>query len=251
MHENGTKEVGRFMAQAAVLHPASTVVLVRPDRSGNFEILMNLRPDTMDTYAGIYVFPGGRVEPTDWSPAMLQLVRGPTPLEAQQILSSELAPERCLGHWVAAVRELFEEAGIQLFQRPEGALSESTGIASFDRLAEKRFALQQGEVDLPSLLEAERLVCDLKLLNYFFHRVTPDHYRVRFDTRFYLAALPPNQNSLHVSEEVSESLWVTPQEALDRYQAGSFPMMPPTLAVLHILLGHRTWVALCTAFSLG
>jgi 8-oxo-dGTP pyrophosphatase MutT (NUDIX family) len=239
------------MAQTAILHPASTVVLVRPDPSGNFEILMNRRPDTMDTYAGIYVFPGGRVETTDWSPAMLQLVRGPTPLEAQQILSSELAPELCLGHWVAAVRELFEEAGIQLFRRLDGALSESTGVASFDRLAEKRSALQQGEIDLSRLLEAEQLVCDLNPLNYFFHRITPDHYPVRFDTRFYLAALPQNQDSLHVSEEVSESLWVTPQAALDRHQTGSFPMMPPTLAVLRTLVGHRTWVALCAAFALG
>ena len=245
------RQIGTFMAQIAILHPASTVVLVRPDRSGNFEILMNRRPETMDTYAGIYVFPGGRVETTDWSRAMLQLVKGLTPLEAQQILSSELPPERCLGHWVAAVRELFEEAGIQLFGRQDGALSESASVASFDRLAGKRSALQQGKIDLPSLLEAERLVCDLHRLSYFFHRITPDHYPVRFDTRFYLAVLPPSQNSLHISEEVSESLWVTPQEALDRYQTGGFPMMPPTLAVLRTLIAHKTWVALCAAFDLG
>jgi 8-oxo-dGTP pyrophosphatase MutT (NUDIX family) len=239
------------MAQTAILHPASTVVLVRPDRSGNFEILMNRRPETMDTYAGIYVFPGGRVETADWSPAMLQLVRGLTPLEAQQILSSELPPERCLGHWVAAVRELFEEAGILMFQPQSGALSGSAGETLFARMAERRSALQQGKIGFFSLLESEHLVCDLSQLSYFFHRITPDHYPVRFDTRFYLAALPPSQNSLHVSEEVSESLWITPQEALDRYQTGSFPMMPPTLAVLRTLIGHRTWVALCAAFPLG
>jgi len=239
------------VAQTAIPYPASTVVLVRPDRSGNFEILMNRRPETMDTYAGIYVFPGGRVEDADWSAAMLECVQGLTPLQAQHILSSDLQPERCLGHWVAAVRELFEEAGIQLFQPQSGALSASAGETLFARMAERRSALQQGKIVFFSLLESEHLVCELSRLSYFFHRITPDHYPVRFDTRFYLAALPPSQNSLHVSEEVSESLWVTPQEALDRYQTGSFPMMPPTLAVLRTLMAHKTWVTLCAAFRLG
>ena len=35
-------------------------LLVRPDRSGISKILMTRRPETMDTYAGIYVFPGGQ-----------------------------------------------------------------------------------------------------------------------------------------------------------------------------------------------
>jgi 8-oxo-dGTP pyrophosphatase MutT (NUDIX family) len=239
------------MARTAIPQPASTVVLARPDHSGGFEIFMNRRPEKMDTYAGVYVFPGGRVENTDWSPAMLQVVQGLTPLEAQQILSSELPPERCLGHWVAAVRELFEEAGIQLFQPQKGDLSNSAGDAVFDRLSESRSALQKGEIDLPSLLEAEGLVCDLPRLSYFFHRITPDHYPVRFDTRFYLTALPSKQTPLHSSEEVSESLWVTPQQALDVHETGSFPMMPPTLAVLRTLVAHPTWDTLRAAFQLA
>jgi 8-oxo-dGTP pyrophosphatase MutT (NUDIX family) len=239
------------MAQAAIPHPASTVVLARPNESGSFEIFMNRRPENMDTYAGIYVFPGGRVEDGDYSPTMLQHIHGLTPLEAQQILASELTPEQCVGHWVAAVRELFEEAGIQLFRSREdrtepGAMDD----AAFDRLARCRAALQQGEIALTSLLEEERLVCDMPRLSYFFHRITPEHYPVRFDTRFYLAALPTSQSPLHASEEVSESLWVSPQQALDRHEAGSFPMMPPTLAVLRTLVAHPTWADLRAAFRL-
>ena len=60
-------------------------------------------------------FPGGRVESTDWSSPMLNLVRGVTPEAAQQKLGSAAGPEVCLGYWVAAVRELFEEAGIHFF----------------------------------------------------------------------------------------------------------------------------------------
>ncbi len=238
------------MAQTAIPYPASTVVLARPDQNGGFEIFMNRRPDKMDTYAGVYVFPGGRVEDSDWSAAMLQLVEGLSAVEAQQILASDLQPERCLGHWVAAVRELFEEAGIQLFEPQGGASNGSAQQTLFERLSEKRASLQHGRIDFPGLLEAEGLICDLRRLSYFFHRVTPDHYSVRFDTRFYLAALPANQAPLHASEEVSESIWVTPQGAFDRHATGDFPLMPPTLAVLRILAAHGTWTVLSTAYGL-
>ena len=238
------------MAQTAIPQPASTVVLARPDDRGAFEIFMNRRPEEMDTYAGIYVFPGGRVEATDWSEQTLGLVTGMSPIEAQHILGGESEPARCLGHWVAAVRELFEEAGIHMFVPQTGARSNFALGDIFYRLAEKRAALQLGKLDFPTLLMGEELLCDLGRLRYFFHRVTPAHYPVRFDTRFYLAALPPDQTPLQVSEEVSESLWISPQAALERQQAGSFAMMPPTIAVLRTLLEQPTWVGLCDRFHL-
>jgi len=231
--------------------PASTVVLVRPNEDGAFEIFMNRRPEKMDTYAGVYVFPGGRVESTDWSSSMLNLVRGVTPEDAQQKLGSAAGPEICLGYWVAAVRELFEEVGVHFFvpQYNQPALIDANDFAV--RLAQKRAELQEGKFDLPALMAAERLYCDVGRLSYFFHRITPEHYPVRFDTRFYLAALPEGQEPLHSSEEVSESLWVAPQAAIDRLQTGNFPMMPPTVAVLRTLAEHGSWHSLRAAFQLG
>jgi hypothetical protein len=73
---------------------------------------------------------------------------------------------------------------------------------------------------------------------------------VRFDTRFFLAALPDRQVPLHASEEVSESIWIAPAAALQRAEAGHYRMMPPTLAVLRTLNAHRTWDELCKAFAL-
>src|SRR6266480_3477853 len=185
------------MALPAIPQPASTVVLLRPDRDQGFEIYLNRRPDKMDTYAGVYVFPGGRVEESDCSTAMISLTHGVTPAEAQQKLGAAEAPEVCLGYWVAAVRELFEEVGI-----------------------------------------------------HFFLRITPEHYPARFDTRFYLATLPPDQSPLDASEEVSESLWISPCVALDRCQADDFRMMPPTLMVLRTLSNHDSWESLRASFNL-
>ncbi|MBM4260741.1 MAG: hypothetical protein FJ145_04775 [Deltaproteobacteria bacterium] len=212
---------------------------------------MNRRPDHMDTYAGMYVFPGGRVETSDWSETILQQMRGVSPDQARQALGSDGAAELCLGYWVAAVRELFEEAGIHFFVDRSGEPIATAKGQSSETLMEKRRALQQGELDFAQLLVAESLHCDLGQLSYFFHRVTPEHYSTRFDTRFYLAALPPEQEPLHTSEEVVESMWVTPGQALLRHEKKQAPMMPPTLAVLRTLADQPSWEALRRVYRIG
>ena len=237
------------MAQPATPYPASTVVLLRPVANDGFEIYMNRRPAEMDTYAGVYVFPGGRVEKNDWSEEMITLTRGVTPMEARAALASDLQPELCLGHWVAAVRELFEEVGIHYFLPVNGAASDFEETLSA-WLAEKRSTLQRGDIDLPTLLSSQDLYCNLASLAYFYHRITPEHYPVRFDTRFFLAVLPSNQSPLDASEEVSESLWISPKDALARFETGKFPMMPPTLSVLRNLFSHPSWPELRAAFKL-
>ena len=238
------------MAQAATPLPASTVVLVRPNAYGKFEIYINRRADQMDTYAGVHVFPGGRVENIDYSTGMIRLIRGMTPLDAKQELNAEFEPELCLAYWVAAARELFEEAGVHFFTSGNGTGAETLPEEISRRLASKRPALQQGDITLVDLLVSEGLFCDVSPLSYFFHRITPEHYPVRFDTRFYLAALPSGQKPLHASEEVSESLWTAPDAALKRAEDGEFRMMPPTLAVLRRLANYGSWRELCDYFNL-
>jgi 8-oxo-dGTP pyrophosphatase MutT (NUDIX family) len=230
--------------KAGAPFPASTVALVRRAQDGGIEILMNRRPHAMETYAGVYVFPGGRVEANDSSEEMRGLTRGLSPAEAQHLLGGGLTPELALGHWIAAARELFEEAGIHFFYGRCGSRQPS-GLGD---LLDRRAALQRGELEFSHLLEGAGLYCDLGKLVYFFHRITPEHYRVRFDTRFFLAPLPPHQTPLLSSEEVAESLWITPQNALTRLEMGNFPMMPPTVAVLRSLAEHGSWQALALAF---
>ena len=67
---------------------------------------------------------------------------------------------------------------------------------------------------------------------------------------FFLAALPQGQAPLHASEEVAESLWIAPNEALSRFESGAFRMAPPTVMVLRTLAQHKTWHTLCSSFGL-
>ena len=93
---------------------ASTVVLVRPADDGRFEILLTRRPPEMRFLGGYYVFPGGTVHRDDYSPQMLARCRGLSGRDAQKILGVVHEPELAVGHWVAVLRELFEEVGVLL-----------------------------------------------------------------------------------------------------------------------------------------
>ena len=80
----GISELAIFL----MVHPrfASTVVLVRPEPSGGFEILLTRRPAEMRFLGGYYVFPGGTVHADDYNPTMLSRCRGLSGKEAQRIL---------------------------------------------------------------------------------------------------------------------------------------------------------------------
>jgi 8-oxo-dGTP pyrophosphatase MutT (NUDIX family) len=238
------------MNEVSVPNKASTIIVVRPGATIGFEVLMTRRAEEMQFLAGFLVFPGGAVETKDWSESMLSRCRGLTRLEAHKILGRDIAPDISLGHWVAAVRELFEETGIHFFINEDGETADRSRGGPLHNLEEKRRSLSQRALDLPQLLESERLFCDLGRLTYLFHRITPAKYRVRFDTRFYLAALPENQSALNSSEEVSESLWLTPKVALAEAESGKLSMMPPTLIALRSLAQYGSWENLCAAFHL-
>ena len=228
------------MSEVVIPGKASTVLVGRPAVGGGFEVLMTRRSPHMKVLAGFLVFPGGGVEEGDWSKSMLARCRGLSPAEARQILGATMTPEHAMGHWVAAVRELFEETGIHFFVS-QGDSRTATSDGLRERLAQNREALWQGALALADLLESEHLFCDLGRLTYLFHRITPNHHAVRFDTRFYVASLPEGQTPLGFSEEVAESVWLTPQEALQQSESGGLPMMPPTLIALRALAQLGSW----------
>jgi 8-oxo-dGTP pyrophosphatase MutT (NUDIX family) len=228
---------------------ASTVVVARPAADGGFEVLMTRRSPHLKVLAGFLVFPGGAVEEDDWSDRMLGRCRGLSPAEAQQILASSMTPEQAMGHWVAAIRELFEETGIHFFTKQGDSLGLTVdGLRK--RLAQNREALWRRRLVLADLLEAEQLFCDVGRLTYLFHRITPNHYPVRFDTRFYVGSLPQGQTPLDSSEEVAEIIWLTPQDALKLSESGGLPMMPPTVIALRSLAELGSWKNFLSTYRL-
>jgi 8-oxo-dGTP pyrophosphatase MutT (NUDIX family) len=230
--------------------PASTVVLTRPNDDGSFEILLTRRPPEMRFLGGFYVFPGGTVHRSDYSPEMLARCRGLSGARAQKILGSRHAPDEALGHWVAVMRELFEEVGILLCVTETGDNIDLRDGQWKQQMEIRRRSVVNKELDFGSFLESENLFCDLSRLAYFDHWVTPDIYSMRFDTRFYVATLPANQTPLESSEEVTHSLWLTPKDAMARLDRQVFPILPPTTTVLQNLARLDSWQRLHAEFNL-
>jgi 8-oxo-dGTP pyrophosphatase MutT (NUDIX family) len=235
-----------------MVHPrdASTVVLVRPADNGSFEILLTRRPPEMRFLGGFYVFPGGTVHRDDYSPEVLARCRGLSGGQAQKILGSRHESDEALGHWVAVVRELFEEVGILLCVTETGDDIQSSDGEWKERIELKRQAIVNKQLDFRSFLESESFYCDLSRVAYFDHWVTPDIYSMRFDTRFYVATLPANQTPLERSEEVTDSLWIRPEDAMARVHRRDFPILPPTTTVLQNLARLRSWERLRAEFKL-
>jgi 8-oxo-dGTP pyrophosphatase MutT (NUDIX family) len=230
---------------------ASTVVLVRPDDNGGFELLLTRRPPEMRFLGGFYVFPGGTVHQEDYSARVLGRCRGLSGNDARGILGNQHDREVALGHWVAAIRELFEEVGVLLCESESRAPIDLRDEGTKDNFEIKRRAIVKEELAFGEFLESEGLVCDLSRMVYFFHRVTPALYPMRFDTRFYLAAVPLHQTPLSWSEEVTHSLWIKPAEALSQVDRYDFPILPPTTTVLEDLAAIRSWDKLWARYRLG
>lgn len=231
---------------------ASTVVLLRPDEDGDgFEILLTRRPPEMRFLGGFYVFPGGAVHKDDYSTKTLERCRGLSAYDAQTTLGLRDEPELALGHWIACIRELFEEVGVLLCQSKSGGAIEMVDETTKAKFENQRQAIARGKLGFGKFLESEGLWCDLSRIVYFFHRVTPEFYPIRFDTRFYLAPLPVHQTPLSRSEEVTHSLWIKPAEALSEVYHNDFPILPPTTTVLESLAEINTWNELCSRFGIS
>ena len=229
---------------------ASTIVLVRPDEDGRFEILLTRRPSEMRFLGGFYVFPGGTVHESDYSPKTLERCRGLSVSEARQILGNRHDDEVALGHWVAGVRELFEEVGVLLCVKGSGEEIHPDETETKKRIEQSRQEIVGEKLEFGTFLESEGLYCDLSRAIYFFHRVTPEVYPMRFDTRFYIAALPPHQTPLPRSEEVTASLWIKPEQAMARVYREDFPILPPTTTVLESFARITSWERLSAQFNL-
>jgi 8-oxo-dGTP pyrophosphatase MutT (NUDIX family) len=220
---------------AARPHPASTVIVLRPRprRARGFETYLVQRASGASFWPGAHVFPGGRVDAHDAMLAWTDRVEGLPALEAR---AAGERREALLPHAIAAIRELFEEAGLLLARPTAGGEWDRTPEAERGaRLAHHRRAMCDG-LRLFAEVCAE-LGCRLALdeLAPWARWITPDVEPRRFDTWFFLAMAPAHQIPSAHAGETAGGRWLTPADALDRFAAGDLSLAPPTLRTLEEL----------------
>ena len=229
--------------------PAATVILLRRAGANGFEVFFTRRPDGMPYLGGMYCYPGGTVSKDDITPPMVERCSGLTPKQARKILGAHYRPSEAIGYWVASVREAFEEIGV-LFAVEESGAALRLDAGRSKRLAEKHAALLAKSMSFRELLESEKLLCDLSSLSYFSYWQTPSQIKMRFATRFFIAPLPIGQTPLATSYEVTHSVWLTPDRAMQLFTRGELPMIFPTFAALRTLADFNNLESVLCEFGL-
>ena len=231
---------------AANPRPAATVVVLR-DSSAGPEVFMVRRHADTAFMGGAYVFPGGRVDAADhegnseWCDgvdlAQAASVRLTDFAEGLSIETPEAAERDAdaVAYHVAAARELFEEAGVLLARKTDGAFVSLAGAEDHERLNQARHDVHDGKTTLRGVVERERLRLALDALILFSHWVTPPIDTRQFDTRFFMTRVPPHQTPAHDETETTHSIWVTPARAIAQAMAGDIVLPPPTWTTLREL----------------
>ncbi len=181
----------------AIPLPAATVILCRDGERG-LETFLLKRHRKSSFMSNAFVFPGGKVDAGE---------------DAE----------------TAAVRELFEEAGVLLAER-----------ADLATLAAHRVRLNAGETSFADMLAGAGLTPDRDRLHFWARWVTPSAEPRRYDTQFFLAELPPGQSPSFDQKETVEEIWISPDEALARQREGTLRLAPPQVRTFHELSGTRS-----------
>lgn len=201
---------------------AATVMLVR-DGAAGVEVFVQRRVASMAFAARRVVFPGGSVDPGDHGPLPWA---GPSLADWAGVLDAPVEVANALVS--AAIRELFEEAGV-LLAGPDGHAV--LGAASEDvRLARQRVLARQA--GLGAIFGELGLVARTDLLGYAAHWITPEVEPRRYDTHFFTALLPPAQEADGGTTEAESAEWARPADLLSD---ADDVLMPPTRVCLEML----------------
>lgn len=211
---------------------AATVLLLR-DGAGGPEVHMLRRRTSMAFAGGAYAYPGGGVDPRDEHPVRWA---GPAPAEWAARLGVD-EPAEAQAIVCAAVRETYEESGVLLAgPTADSVVADTRG----DDWEADRAALVARELAFADFLDRRGLVLRSDLLGAWARWITPEFEPRRYDTWFFVAALPVGQRASNASTEADRTVWIRPAEAAAGYDRGELLMMPPTIATLRALEGYGT-----------
>ncbi len=227
------------MPEAVAPRPASTILLLRDGDGAEIEVFMMVRHYEIDFSSGALVFPGGSVDKGDQD-----IIASPELYSGGEGLDTA-----SLSFRIAAIRETFEESGILLARpRQSKALVDARRASAIE--AAHRAVLCEGKSTFLKVLTDSGMLLALDELVPYAHWITPEGLPKRFDTWFFLAAAPPEQVGAHDGKESTDSIWVSPREALEGGQSGRFKLPFPTTRNL-IRLGKQPNVKAALDDSMG
>lgn len=229
------------------IRQAATVILIR-DFNGKLQIYMTQRPESMIFLPGYHVFPGGAMEPEDKNPSIQRLC-----------VNDRIGVD--LSYAITAIRECFEEVGYLLGEVPEDHMDtvpkdtvlKDSVSDELQPLQRFRKQMASGEFSFHQWIVERQIRLRTDKMRYFGHRITPRAISPRrFDTRYFLTAVPPSVELEPSPVEVAQAAWLEPSVALEMFQKGIIRMVPPTRDAIACLANYRsTDEALAKAQGVG
>jgi len=220
---------------AVIPKKAATVILLRDKIPEGFEVFLLKRHEKSSFMGGNFVYPGGKADREDGSLELCSYSRGITFEDAHRIFGRTLSPEESFAHWIAGIRELFEEAGILIAYDHKGNPFEYINEGDRRRFIDYRDQLQKGKTTICQIAKESNIHLALDQLHYYAHWITPEARSERFDTRFFLARHPEGQEASYDQKETTEGIWIAPKQALEENLKGKAALSPPTLKTLEDL----------------
>jgi len=214
---------------------AATVILLRENSPRGFEVFLLKRHEQSNFFAGNYVYPGGKIDLTDADLKICPRCRGVTPELAYRTFGELLTPEESFAHYVAGIRELFEEAGILIAYDQRGDLLQVEDPEEQEKFSQYRHLLHDHKITFHQIAQQENVSFALDRIHYLAHWITPEARPIRFDTRFFLTRLPKGQEAICDQKETTVGVWMAPWKALEENLYGEIVLSPPTLKTLEDL----------------
>jgi 8-oxo-dGTP pyrophosphatase MutT (NUDIX family) len=233
--EGFAETLDQVPAEPATPRPAATIVLLREGAGAGPEILLMRRSRSAGFVPGAYVFPGGRVDADDWSPAMLERLDGLDPAGAEARLDLPDADPPAIAYYISALREAFEETGLLPGRDAVPA------PAAIDPVVEQiRDDVMSDRTPFGDALDSLGVRLHGGAVEYIAHWITPVVEPRRYDTRFFAAEVAPGSKAVVDPREMVDALWLTAEEALARNAEGALPMVFPTVHTIRELVGMES-----------
>jgi 8-oxo-dGTP pyrophosphatase MutT (NUDIX family) len=216
-------------------------MLVRPTGEKRFEVLMLRRSESSHFVPDVYVFPGGTLEPGDMTTQAFARTKGIEPEVLRAQFRAKRAPafpapfgppaaDEAAGLLCAALRELFEESGVLLACNAAGdALSERDLAPHHERIHTARKAVHARQIPFWQLLQELDIYANAHALALFSQWITPPVFPRRYNAHFFTAVANPDQSAIADAFETHDGVWISPRDALQKYELGEFRMVYPTI----------------------
>lgn len=188
---------------------ASAIILVKDGK-----VLWAQRNPKIKFLGGWHAFAGGKTEKADAE----IIVKNCQDKDLQQFI-------------VGAVREFFEEVGVLLVRNGD-KLTKGQRASLHDDLVSGRSSFKE-------ILDDWDLWIDAEDFQYTGFWTTPQFSPVRFKTRFFIAECPKKQTPYAAIAELQNIEFISPKDALSRWEKSEVLISPPVLISLQELADSK------------